>query len=452
MSNSVQLGNNHIETFGTYLNESLECFKQVCNMAKQLNHTQETFCEEIRFLKSTYRTRSTEDEKQQDKKTFGTKIKEFFLKIWGFFVRIFKAIGDIVVNLIKSIIIFVSKKRLQMNSIFKMFEKDGGLRGFNLKNGNVFEKTFTKEIKTIAKGDTKDAYNHETIYQYLTTKHLQNFINTKIQYNNRNSPSNIENIKAMFKAIRENQLYPGQKEKDSLMNTLMQAKTVVDSIYASAIISNEIVPPGGTISPGAIAQKAVQEIFAGKDLATKGELFIEGKVDSIANYLVFGQEKKTMDNIQLSIYFGTKDIGPKLEDNFKEYYELSNIVLGKNGYIEKIENTLKEYKKWAKEDHKSIVEMNNVIIKEINSYVDDESPEAKSKLWAYRNITDIVSRVRRIKSHFIRLRQQVLINIMTMYSIENKAWWVLSGRGKNFKDHINEGDEIKDDTITLMAM
>jgi hypothetical protein len=41
---------------------------------------------------------------------------------------------------------------------------------------------------------------------------------------------------------------------------------------------------------------------------------------------------------------------------------------------------------------------------------------------------------------------------MTMYSIENKAWWVLSGKGKTFKDHIDEGDEIKDDTITLMAM
>ena len=90
-----------------------------------------------------------------------------------------------------------------------------------------------------------------------------------------------------------------------------------------------------------------------------------------------------------------------------------------------------------------ISEMNKAILAEVNKYVDSETPEAKSKLSLFNRFTNIVSKVKRIKTHFIRLRQKVILNIMSMYSIENKAWWTLLKGGKAM------GSNIEDETNTV---
>ena len=142
-------------SFESYLKDSVECFNAISTVNKEIERTRESFTNEIKIIKESFSIRSTEDEKTQDKKNFGVKIKEFFLKIWGFLVKVFRTISDIVISLIKSIMIFVQKKRLQMNSIFKLVEKAGGIKAFNTTSGDIIAKVISaeKSIKTLVSHD-----------------------------------------------------------------------------------------------------------------------------------------------------------------------------------------------------------------------------------------------------------------------------------------------------------
>lgn len=433
-------------SFEEFLNDSLECFSSITTTSKKLEQTRENFYENVAFLKKTYRMRSTEDEKVEDKKTFGTKIKEFFLKIWTFLVSIFSKIIELVVSLIKTVIIFIQKKRVQMNSIFKMFEKDGGLKGFNNTHSNILLNMITggESVQTLNIGNIE--YDHSLIYRLLTRPNIEKFCSLKIK-SSRTSAASLEYFKTVIdEATKLNPSNP--KIIDDETRKLGILKNAVDNLYASGILVNEAGP-----ADGARAGAGITLYMVGSQL-TLDDIVRNGKVDEIAHMIVFGSPAVVREKMLIHNYFkGSTGSGnnlnyAKLDQYFQEYYEMSQKVVGKGGYIEKLETTLKEYKELAKKDHKLITEMSKTIIAEINKYLDQETPEAKSKISNYDTITKMILKIKNIKTHFIRLRQQVIIDLITLYSVENKAWWKLCDNGKYLKGTAyKDGDEVKDFNI-----
>jgi len=439
---------NVILSFESYLKSSVECFKTLTTINKEIEQTEESFIDEIKFIKHSFSIRSTEDEKIQDKKKFGTKIKEFFLKIWGFLVKVFHTIVDIIVSLLKSMIIFIQKKRVQNTSLFKLVENAGGIKVFNDTTGKIIQKIISKNpnIKSVViKNGTCD---HKLIYNMLTSSILMSFIDLPVQNNNRNSENSITELK-----YRLNELISaaGDEANGRKLGIL---EIAVDELYRNGIFYNEVSQDSGSKNP------FIQSIVVG-DNKELPELISNGKVDAIGNLIVFKESQKKYDKMTLTSYFkncfNNGDINwSLLAKYFSDYYLLSHEVIGKDGYIEKLEKCLKEYSKKAKDDHKLISEMNKAILSEIDKYIDSDAPEARSKISLFNRFTNVVLKVKRIKSHFIRLRQTVLINIMSLYSIENKAWMTLLKKGKALSDdnvdaHIetdwNNGITIYDEVV-----
>ena len=419
-------------SFESYLEESVECFKSIAITSKKIEKNEEDFYQNVVLLKKMYQTRSTEDEKTTDKKTFADKTRDFFLKMWTFIVSIFSKILEIVVSLIKSLIIFIQKKRVQMNSIFKLFEKDSGLKGFNNTHKDILIKMLTedKEIKTFSAGNSP--YNHTKIYDLLKRKSIENFVKLKIK-SSRTSQLSVEYLQKQFenhkKIAVDNKLLRDEGRK------LNEIEESVDELYAAGVLYNEPNSDGGSA-----------KVFAESNRETIYELLNTSKIDALAHMLVFDKKDKSYDKITLKEYFKGGSDGNKnvnwaiMEKMFKEYYEISDMLLGKNKYIESLEAQLKDYKEMCSKDNKIISQLNKDVISEINKYIDQETPEAKSRLSNYKKITSIFLKVKNIKSHFIRLRQQVIIDLMSLYSIENNAWWSLVKNGKLLK-----GNEYKEE-------
>lgn len=421
---------NVILSFESYLKSSVECFKTLTTINKEIEQTEESFIDEIKFIKHSFSIRSTEDEKTQDKKKFGTKIKEFFLKIWGFLVKVFHTIVDIIVSLLKSIIIFIQKKRVQNTSLFKIVENAGGIKAFDAATGKIIQKIISKNpnIKSVViKNGTCD---HDLIYNMLTSSTLISFVNLPVQNNNRNSENSVAALK---NRLNELITIAGDEANGRKLGIL---EIAVDELYRNGIFYNEVSQDSNSKDP------FIQFIAVG-DNKELPELISNGKVDAIGNLIVFKESQKKYDKMTLTSYFkncfNNGDINWSLLANyFHDYYTLSNKVIGKDGYIEKLEKCLKEYSKKAKDDHKLISEMNKAILSEIDKYIDSDAPEARSKISLFNRFTNVVLKVKRIKSHFVRLRQTVLLNIMSLYSIENKAWMTLLKKGKALSD---DGDD-----------
>ncbi len=384
--------------------------------------------------------RSTEDEKELDKKTFGTKIREFFIKAWTFIVSIFSKISDVVSYLIKTIIIFVQKKKVQMNSIFKLFEKNGGIKGFNETNKNLIINMLTNDklMKTVNIGNKN--YIHRDVCNILSNKKLELFVNLKISADDRTKETSLEYIRNKIKTESDDQLVSDTHTTESKFKVI---EDTIIKFYMNGVLLNSVSSVNKT-------GLNIESVF-GNNAQFAKEVFDTNKIDEIAHIFTYGiPERPKVGEVKLIEYFDgsvgasdNKNVNfEKLSEFFTEYYNMSKKLFdSKDGYISKIETTLKLYKEITKKDQKLISEMNKSIIAEVNKYIDDETPEARAKISLFHRITKIVMKIKDIKSHFIRLRQQVIINIMNLYSIENKAWWALVGNGKYLKNEYKEGDD-----------
>lgn len=413
-------------SFEDYLGESVECFKSIAAANQKLEETRESFYENINFLKRSYSMRSTEDGKEQDKKKFGTKVKEFIIKAWSLIVSVFNKIVEIVVYLIKSIIIFVQKKLVQFNSIYKIFQKHGNIRGFNNANGNIIVEMLTSSthIKTIANNNV--AFSHRAIIRsLLNNTDLEKIVKQKLTENSRNTATSIQYIRDSIQ-LKKSMVTP--QELASEERKLGIIEEAVDELYRNGVYAN----------------------MSGLSRAIQFDNLKNGsapKIDNVAHQIVIGIPDKKYQTVNLFDYFkGSISMGDAqnknvnwsyLETAFEEYYKTSELVLGnsvgKKGYVQLLEANLKEYKEMAKRDKKLIDAMNKDIILEINKIMDVDTPESKSKFSRINKITNIITKVKNIKTHYIRFRQQIIIDILSLYSIENKAWWLLVNKGKYLK-------------------
>lgn len=414
-----------------YMKDSIRAFESAHDANMQFFKLARNFETDILAIKQAYRMRSTESEGAEVKVKFGSKIKAHFLKAWEFIVTIFQKIIEMIVSLVKSLIIYVSKKRIQVTSVFKLFEKHGGITGYNNTHNNIIVNALTEKniLRTYTIKNQK--ITHSIIGKILSTKStiLSTFVNTKIVGQNMKSVYNVAALKDLVKSITQEQ---GDDNTEEMK--LRQLETVVDALYTRGIMFNEVSE-----------ENANDPLLAKiKEIPGANEALANRKVDVLANLITFQSNEIRPDTLTLSDYFdvkGGRDIWFSLRAAFKDYYEMSKAVVNPGGFIDTLEKVIKEYNKYAREDYKNITALKKEIVAEIHKFANEQTPEASRKMSNFNRFTRIVSKVKSIKLHFVRLRQSVIINILKIYGIENYAWYLLTDQKKNLKDKYTIGSD-----------
>lgn len=443
-------------SFEEYALEAKKDFDEIQRLNKVLIKNDRSFENDIRMIKDAYANRSMEDNGADQKVAFGVRIKEFFLKLWKTICLIFERIAALVVNLIKSVIIYLKKKKLQSNLIFQKVESAGGVKAYNFRNDDIIGKAFKKNatIKTIepkkSKGDKPASMvgTHDYIIGTLNSKLLKAFMDIKV---------NADTTKSMydFERLKEELVDRNRQTTQDKHNILTNLEETIDDWYARAIFFNEPDPT-----------KHMNNMFVKLFNMSTSSGFINGRdlqerqIAPIAHYIATGSRFYSLGNMPISNYFGlsgsdmSKDIH-KLAIYFEEYYNISQLIVGNGGYIERLEATLKAYNASAKRDVKSVKYLRDSIISYIEGQMAYGEPTDKSasKTFDYFNrISNIVQKIKLMKAHFIQLRQIILMDIIQLYNVENTAWAILTGSFKGVTDDMAIPDTDKnfvmdDDTI-----
>lgn len=408
-------------SYDEYLTSAEKTFHDVRATEGLILNQYDSFSTAMKLHKEQFSTLSAEDGEGKMKLTekFVQNIKTMFLKIWQFLVEIFSKIGEIVISLIKSLIIFIQKKRIQSTNLVKLFEEKG-IAGYNVANKDIFAKIFADKtimIDTVTNSEVASDFvgDHLSIFTKLNSPQLKAFVNLPIYEKNNKSVFNIDALKS---ALMTNSI-TNDDDLDMLLNDARE-------YYSQAVFSNEI---GKEYKPTDV-YAVIKDKLDSKDM------------EGAAHKIVLGlTSKPKKEKVPLNKYFGIETTEgnatiEKLKVAFSDYVNLSSTVLGNNGYLMKLEGVLKRYKERVKTDHENIKAMQKYIndaVAKMNADSYDQQLSGR-----YNKFTNVVMFVKQAKTHFIRLRQCVIIDILTLFSIENRAWMLLSGKGKVF----NDADEI----------
>lgn len=422
-------------SFEEYALEAKKDFDEIQKLNKVLIKNDRSFENDIRMIKDAYANRSMEDNGEEQKVAFGTRIKEFFLKLWKTICLIFERIAALVVNLIKSVIIYLKKKKLQSNLIFQKVESAGGVKAYNFRNDDIIGKAFKKNptisVVTVP-GKPNVGMGHDFVIGRLNSKLLKAFMECKVNADNPKSMYDFETLKQQL--VDLNRTKTADKFK-----VLAGLENAVKLWYTRAVLFNEPQPSGS------------QTMFAEAMSERKNvnALLDSRNIDGLAHYITMGQYNPSYVKVPIRGYFGLagNDVNVdihKLAIYFEEYYNTSQLVIGNGGYIEQLERTLKVYNASAKKDSKVIKEMRDSIVAAINgiaNFNDSTDKESSNTYDYYNRVTNVVQQIKLMKTHFIRLRQTVLIDLIKLYSMENTAWGILTGNFKN----VDPNDAILDD-------
>ena len=411
-------------SYESYLSDAINSFKDIKSIENMITSEEETFGSKISVIKNQYKTMSTEDDKTSMIVKFKTTIKTWFMKIWEFLCTIFSRIQEIVISLIKSLIIFIQKKRMQSHNIIKMIE-DKGLVGYNANNNDIITKMFEKNpvIKTYEfPGGSPNKLTATGIYNLIRNPELKEFITSSIILKNPNSIFSTESLTKYF----TKELFNENDSENKKLDTLSFA---VDEMYGQAILANEVDPRHKGYN--FLVQKYKH-------------LIVNRDITALAHSIVYGSEKPTYKEIALSDFFEvqTSDIKQNvnnLKGLFHQYYENTKMLIDGNGYIQILQDTLKKYKDQAKADNDNIKAMQKLVIEKLNS-IGDKDPNGEKVQNRLKRFTSIVMKVKNVKSHFIRLRQTVILDLITLFSVENNAWYMITGKGGLLTDDVGFKD------------
>lgn len=432
-------------SYESYLEDVINSFKSIKESNTKILSITSKFDDKLVFIKKQYNQLSLEDgnddKKNEVKIKFGDAIKNWFIRVWTFLCDIFSKVYEIIVSLIKSLIIFIQKKKLQAHSVIQLIEKKG-LTGFNVENNDIIRQILKNNVKVkfldyktsnpnVAKFRMGDL-NFNFINARLTDMDLRTFINNSIILKNPNSIFSTDTLQKYLKTdILKNDVSEDRK--------LSILENSVDQLYGEAIFANE-VDPGHRNTSNPLLTK-YKDLIAAKD------------VTRIAHNIVFGMDKPNFIDIPLINFFGLKagayDINVEsLKDAFHQYYEDTQLVIGDKGYIHILEETLKKYKEQAKSDHANIKEMQKIVLNYLNT-IGSKDENGEKIQYRCRRFTNIVLKVKNIKTHFIRLRQTVILDIITLFDIENQAWYKITGKGGLLKDSLGfkDGAELDNEPI-----
>ena len=420
-------------SYESYLSDAINSFKEIKSVENMIYSEESTFASKLSVIKNQYRTMSTEDDKSKTFDKFKATIKQWFIKIWEFLCTIFSKIQEIVLSLIKSLIIFIQKKRIQSHNIIKLIE-DKGLVGFNAANNDIINKMFEKnpKIKTYQTSSTLrlSAYN---IHDLIESPTLESFIKSNIILKNPNSIFSTDSLTKYFNTELFNEDESENKKLDILSNA-------VDEMYGDAILANEVDPK----HKNNFLKRLCANHIANRDIT------------GLSHFLTYHCEKPMPCEVPLSFFFESDSNG--LESNisnlkilFRQYYEDTKKIIGPNGYIQILQDTLKKYKEQVKADNENIKAMQKMVIEKLNSIGTDTEKDEKIQN-RIKRFTSIVMKVKNVKSHFVRLRQTVILDLITLYSIENNAWYMITGKAGLLTDDtgFKNSDELSEDSDPII--
>ncbi len=421
-------------SFESYLQDSISAFKDLKSKDLEIEKSSENVDEEIRVIKAQYKQMSRESVEAAELKTsFSTKIKNFFIKVWSMICDIFYKFSEIVVNLIKSLIIFIQKKRIQATSVINLM-KDKGLNGLTADGEDIYEmiKKNGYNIRTFNIGGDNlpktDRAKFKDVHERLNNTDLKAFVKSAIILKNKDSIFNIESLKKYF-----SQDLIGNENPDE--QKLTNLELAVNYLYAQAVFYGEVSPNHKKES----------------DILSKHKALIDSRdITKVAHSLTYGTTNLNFDNMPLDEFFniGAEDKHSAFKTMWINYCQDTKLVLDKGGYIDTLEEVLKRYKEIAKADSQNIKAINDYIkttLNNLNGAGDDAKVESKVK-----RFTNLILNVKNIKNHFIRLRQTVILDVITLYSMENRAWYLATGKAdiiKNTSD--NESAQIEETSTAL---
>ena len=197
----TNIENNFVSlSYDSYLETAEKAFKNVKTTEVLILNEYDAFTTTMKLQKEQYATMSSEDNegKASLKENFIKNIKTMFLKIWEFIVDVFSKLCEIVISLIKSLIIFIQKKRIQSANIIKSINEKG-IVGYNVNNGKIFEKILSDDLVSINSiTDLTDpnsfVANHIGIFSKLTSKNLKTFVELPILVKNNESIFNVDSL------------------------------------------------------------------------------------------------------------------------------------------------------------------------------------------------------------------------------------------------------------------
>ena len=330
-------------SYESYLEKTLADYKDINVSNHAISTENKKFEDSIRIIKNEYAAKSFEGTEADQKQKFSLTIRNWFIKIWSLICSIFDKLVNIVINLVKSLIIYIQKKKAQTNSIFQLLEKKG-LRAYNDENNSIINESISKgytltSLIPVIPSNTP----YKWISLMLRNGKLSHFVNRSILIKNKNSIFNMSALETYLKTdlIKNNDL------EERKLETL---EFNIDKLYADGVLSNEVDPKHNNRNE--IGEEYLQ-------------LLMNRDISGLAHAIVTGTNQPRYGQITLAEFFGINGVESldvnELKQAFQLYYEDSKLVLGPNGLIATIEEVLKKYKEVAKEDSIHIKNMQKFI-------------------------------------------------------------------------------------------
>ena len=441
--------------FVEYLSKSFEYMHSCEKLQNDILAEDNKLCTALNILKKQYaeaRENTTTIEVKSPNKMkgeFTKKIKTFFVKVWAAIVSLFEKIVLIVQTLIKSIIIFIQKKRISFSILDKhcdnlINEINSSIAGNNPSfYKNMVIKLKNKKISSFDTENQKFIANFDVVHKQLNGEELKNFINNNNNFffnknEKRNSFFNTNLLKEVVTYDINLKLdcynddfekMTNQKIDITFDDKLKHIEDEINALTTQAILSTEI----GDDTNGR-SMVGYTTTWIDKADVYSYNLAETNKIKLIANSLIYGitSESIKYTSVNAFEFFGfiekdfiqNKDfVKQKFFDIIKQCKDDFKLVYGTNGYIEIINKILKAYNEIAKNDSKNIKDIKNYINEQMKLLQDEN--ENNIFTGRLKRFTNIVSKVNNVKNKFVLFRQLILSNIMKLITIEENALKVL---------------------------
>jgi len=404
-------------SFGTYFKESIKELQSLERLDDKIYDIDLNYSNTLRLLKSKY-AQSREDngdnaeETKEIKSRFGANVKNWFIRVWAVIVSFFTRLFSMIVNLIKSLILFIQKKRVMKNVYVKQINE---VLGKNL-DSELAEKIVEglvkgkKKVYTISKLNNNinahDGATFREIHDRIADKHLASFIrDNAIVLKNKKSAFDLETLEALLNRTIQKQ--EGINENDEFRALQEDVMTLKGAAILNGAITKDSKPNKSPIN-----------------FVTYGAYASEGKVKELANMLVYGTDvnhKVVMSTVE---FLGIEQPGTTAITELSSIMHVFNIdtetVVGKGGLVDILCEILKQYKSVAAEDAKRVKSIEKVITTHMQALTGATEKELKLQK-SFKKFTNLIVSVKQIKADFIALRQYMLGNIMSLLEIENTA-------------------------------
>ena len=454
--------------FKTYFKESCDQLKSCEKLQDDILEDENMFATTIKAYKRKY-MQSKEDEAVEIKSSFGSKVREFFAKVWATIVSIFQKIILVVISLIKTVIVFIQKKRLSNSVIVKKCEdtiKKLSGTDKDIELNNIINDLVKVRVNTYITKDKHTWQTFDDVHNAINNKDLKSFIdNDRVILNNNKSLFNLNLLDEILKSSISTKMILRTVESGADLSNgvsynsedkLTELNVEVTALTNTAILQNEVtndMRESGVHNP--FINSWIAKVYSGTVNADNDVEFSLAEGDNVrklANYIVYS----TTDSfVHFSKVKGIEFIGVKPDDiqtnrDFiikrimlacKQYITDYNIICGSNGYIDNINKTLEAYKNVAKNDSAKIKEIKKYIDDQLNEiqkeetkpqntddYIDKKDSTGKtiriSKVdilkGQIKKFTMIMTKVNNVKTKFVALRQYLIGNLISLLSMEEK--------------------------------